>query len=195
MSLVLERARQLAKALGECDEYVSYKKSLEELEKHEAARIMWTDFQHRQAEIQRARLSGEEIPEERISELERSYEILMMNPYIRDVIAAEFRFTHLFADVQRIIGEAVGIRYADPRDTETEETDAAPGSGAAGAGPASSDDAGAGSSASDAAGASSPNADAASPDEAQSGAAGSGTESDDDDLKGPRRIIVPGRDI
>ena len=131
MSLVLERARQLAKALGECDEYVSYKKSLEELEKHEAARIMWVDFQKRQAAIQRARLSGEEIPEERIKELERSYEILMMNPYVRDVIAAEFRFTHLFADVQRIIGEAVGIKYADPRDTEAEETDSAQGSGAA----------------------------------------------------------------
>ena len=186
MSLVLERARQLAKALGECDEYLSYKKSLEELEKHEAARIMWTDFQKRQAEIQRARLSGEEVPEARIKELERSYEILMMNPYIRDVIAAEFRFTHLFADVQRIIGEAVGIRYADPRDTETEETESASDPGAEGPGVAGS-------------GTAEPNAagSAKSAQSAEAGASGDrpSPKSDDDDLKGSRRIVVPGRDI
>ena len=32
---------------------------------------------------------------------------------------------HSSSPTSRIIGEAVGIRYADPRDTETEETNSA----------------------------------------------------------------------
>jgi hypothetical protein len=115
----------------------------------------------------------------------------MMNPYVRDVIAAEFRFTHLFADVQRIIGEAVGIRYADPRDTETEETNSAPEPGAAGPDAASADSQSPGATESGASG----SAESAQSEEAGADGSRSSSDNGDDDLKGPRRIIVPGRDI
>lgn len=173
MSLVLERARQLAKALENCDEYTAYKNALAELEKHEAARLMWRDFQKRQAEVQMARLSGEEVSEEQIEDLERGYDILMMNPYVRDVVIAEFKFTQLFAEVQKIIGEAVGIRFSAPEgsdeaQSDTEKVDSGgPGASDLGAQPQE------------------PSKDEATGDDAQG----------DDDLKGPRRILVPGRDF
>jgi len=120
-SLVIERARQLAQALENSDEYTAYKKALEELERHEAARLMWNDFQKRQAAIQKARLSGETVTEEQVRDLERGFDLLLMNPYVRDVIVAEVKFTQLFAEVQRIIGEAVGIQYSASEDLQEAE--------------------------------------------------------------------------
>lgn len=173
MSLVLERARQLAKAMESSDEYTSYRKALAELEQHEAARLMWDDFQKRQAAIQRARLSGEDVSEEQIKDLERGYDILMMNPYVRDVVIAEFKFTQLFAEVQKTIGEAVGIRYPAPEDLEESQSDTEE------IGGEGSSDAG---------------SDAESQETSKSEATAN-TSQDDDDLKGPRRILVPGQDF
>lgn len=181
MSLVLERARQLAKAFENCDEYVGYKRALQELKEHEAARLMYEDFQRRQAEIQSARLSGEDVSEDQIKELEQRYEIIMMNPYVRDAVIAEFRFTQLFAEAQKIIGEAVGLRYPESDDAEGENREA---SGSEGA----SDETVSG----EAVGGEKAGGGAAS-DDMVGGA--TGKSDDDDELKGPRRIIVPGRDF
>jgi cell fate (sporulation/competence/biofilm development) regulator YlbF (YheA/YmcA/DUF963 family) len=167
MSLVLERARQLAKAFESCDEYVAYQKALQELKEHEAARLMYEDFQRRQAEIQSARLSGEDVSEDRIKELEQRYEIIMMNPYVRDAVIAEFRFTQLFAEAQKIIGEAVGLRYSESDDADGDSRETSGSKGAS---------------------------DGIVSGETVGGEAGQVGDSDDE-LKGPRRIIVPGRDF
>ncbi len=109
-AIVIEKAKSLAKSIAESEEYLELKKAKEELEKHEAALIMWRDFEKSQLELQAAIMAGEEIPDEKKKEIEKSFEIIMLNPYVRDMYAASIRFYGMIEEISRIIGEAVGFK-------------------------------------------------------------------------------------
>ena len=106
----VELAKQLAYSLADSEEYQNYKKFQNILEEHESARVMLEDFRKKQWELERKRLSGEKILTPYEDELRKLSEVIGLNPYIRDYIMAEYKFSQLFAEVQRIIGDAVGLK-------------------------------------------------------------------------------------
>ncbi|MCL6590733.1 MAG: YlbF family regulator [Firmicutes bacterium] len=105
----VELAKQLGKALAESTEYQNYKKFKGILDQHESAKAMMEDFRKKQWELERRKLSGDKQTQTSEDELRKLSEIIGLNPYIRDYLMAEYQFSQLMMEVQKIIGEAVGL--------------------------------------------------------------------------------------
>lgn len=110
---VKEKAEALADALAGSPEYKNFVDARENLEKHEAAKIMLRDFQMKQMELQQKVLAGQQLSETDTQDLENAYQLVAFNPYVRRVIEAEAAFGEMLAQVQKILGEAVGMDEAD----------------------------------------------------------------------------------
>lgn len=102
-----DKARELAKALAQSEEYKDYVAAKEQLEADEKNLAMLQEFRRQQVEIQMAQMVGEEIDETRLQQLESLYQLLSLNPTINGFLTAEYRFSRLLADIQKIIGDAV----------------------------------------------------------------------------------------
>ncbi|HHU82892.1 MAG TPA: YlbF family regulator [Firmicutes bacterium] len=102
-------ARELGRALAESEEYKAYQKAKQQVEEHEAAKIMLEDFRKKQLALEKKALSGEEPSFAEVEELKRLSEILGYNPYIREYLLAEMRFTQLMIEVQKAIADSAGL--------------------------------------------------------------------------------------
>lgn len=117
---VKAKAEALADALAESKEYQEFVDARESLENHEAAKIMLRDFQSKQAALQQKVFSGQQPTEAEVNALQEAYRLVTFNPYVRRAVEAEAVFAQLLADVQKIIGEAVGIEMPDDEETLAE---------------------------------------------------------------------------
>ncbi|NLY91943.1 MAG: YlbF family regulator [Firmicutes bacterium] len=102
-------AKELANSIRESQEYLAWQKAKEELEKHEAAKIMLEDFRKKQWELEKARLAGEKVQPEQEEQFKKLAEIIQYNPYVRDFLVAELNLNRLIMEIQRIIASAVGV--------------------------------------------------------------------------------------
>jgi cell fate (sporulation/competence/biofilm development) regulator YlbF (YheA/YmcA/DUF963 family) len=91
------------------------------VDKHEAAKIMLEDFRKKQWELEKARLSGEEVKPEQEEQIKKLAEIIQYNPYVRDFLMAEFNLNRMIMEIQRIIASAVGVQL--PEEESREEKD------------------------------------------------------------------------
>ncbi len=119
MNKQLELAKQLAKSLAECEEFLEYQKAKKILEEHEAARIMLEDFRKKQWEFEKKKIEGAQDLKAAEEELQKLAGIIGVNPYVRNYLTAEFRLSQLLMEIQRIIGEAVGISL--PKDVDAQK--------------------------------------------------------------------------
>ena len=102
-------ARELGRALAESEEFKAYQKAKEQVEEHEAAKIMLEDFRKKQLALEKKAMSGEEPSSAEVEQLKKLSEILGYNPYIREFLLAEMRFTQLILEVQKAIADAAGL--------------------------------------------------------------------------------------
>lgn len=109
---VKAKAEALAKALAESEEFKELQEAQEELEKHEAAKIMLRDLRQKQFAVQQKIVAGLTPDESEMQSLQETYQLVAFNPYVRRVIEAEVAFAGMLAEVQRILGEAVGAMPA-----------------------------------------------------------------------------------
>lgn len=135
---VIAKAESLAEALAQSQEYKAYKEAKEELERHEAAKIMLRDFQRKQSALQRKVMAGEMPAEAEVQSLQDAYRLVVFNPYVRKVIEAEAVLSQLLAEIQAILARAVGIELPG----EGDEGPDGPGQGTGGSGRSQSDDGG-----------------------------------------------------
>lgn len=104
---VMEKAKELADALRESTEFARVRNARNEIECHEAARIMFRDFEKMRRDIEALVRKGEKVPEDKLDAFNRSLEIISYNPYIREFLDAEIAFARLFAQVQQVIAESL----------------------------------------------------------------------------------------
>lgn len=116
---VKAKAEALAKALVESEEFQAFQSAREELEQHEAAKIMLRDFQQKQLALQQKVMQGQTPGEAEVQALQQAYQLVTFNPYVRKVVEAEVAFSELLAAVQQTLAEAVGID--DPEDAGEEQ--------------------------------------------------------------------------
>src|SRR5690606_14512331 len=95
------------------DEYKALQAAREEMERHEAAKIMLRDFRQKQAALEAKLLSGETPGDEEIAAIQQAYQIVALNPYVRRLLEAEIAFAAMMADVQRILAAAVGVELPE----------------------------------------------------------------------------------
>lgn len=109
---VYDHAHSLARAIRESEECRGYINALQKLKEDKAAFDMLLDFRKEQLELQKRKLSGEDIAgqEEKLAKL---YDVINLNIYIRDFLASEYRFARMMADIEKILAEAVGVEGID----------------------------------------------------------------------------------
>jgi cell fate (sporulation/competence/biofilm development) regulator YlbF (YheA/YmcA/DUF963 family) len=103
-----DAAHMLAKALRESPEFKGYKDAQELLAKDNTAREMLVDFRREQLRLQKQKLAGLEVAPEQQERLNKLFEVLNLNLTVKRYLDAEFRFSRLLADVQKIISDAAG---------------------------------------------------------------------------------------
>lgn len=107
-------AHDLARALAESQEYRQYEEARKKLETNQENLKMVQDFRVKQLEIQQAQVMGQNV-DERIKQLEPFFKVLSMNPAINEFLQVEMRFSQMMMDIQKIIGEAVGVNEDSPQ--------------------------------------------------------------------------------
>jgi cell fate (sporulation/competence/biofilm development) regulator YlbF (YheA/YmcA/DUF963 family) len=100
-------AHQLARAIRQSSEYKGMLAAKDDIKDNPAAQEMIKDFHRKQFAVQAAQLSGEDVPADKIKQLNSLYEILAANPGVRTYLEAEYNLSRLLADIQKIISEAV----------------------------------------------------------------------------------------
>ncbi|NMB12987.1 MAG: hypothetical protein GX977_11995 [Firmicutes bacterium] len=106
---VKKKAYELAKAVAESPEYLRLKEAETVVNERQAARLMLQDTQEKQAKLREKYAAGEKITDAELEDLQKTMELVSFNPYIRELLEAEYAFTELMAEVWQIIGEAVGL--------------------------------------------------------------------------------------
>lgn len=126
-----DAAHLLTKALRESPEFIEYGEAQKLMANDSAAREMLIDFRKEQFRLQKQKLSGLEVAPEQIEKLEKLFEVLNLNLTVKRFLDAEFRFSRLIGDVQKIIGEATADlmdpellqQFGEALDDEDEEKD------------------------------------------------------------------------
>ncbi len=118
---VRERAQELADSLSTSKEYMRLKEARDAVEQHQAAKVMLRDFHKKQTALQQQQAEGKQVTESQTEELHKLYEVLSINPYIRDLFEAEFVFSGLMMEVQEIIGKALGLEPEDNIESNEDE--------------------------------------------------------------------------
>lgn len=104
---IYDHAHALSKAIKASPEYKKFKMAKEKLENDSSAREMLNDFRKAQLEIQKQRISGKEVEPQQEERLKQLMDIIKLNLIIKEYLEAEYRFSVMLADIQKIIGEAM----------------------------------------------------------------------------------------
>jgi len=102
-----DRAHDLARMLGKSEEYKSYQEAKIKLQQDANNMRMLEEFRQLQWEIQMCQMTGQDVDEAQLLQLERDYELLSMSPVINQYPTAEYRFARLMANTQKIVIGAV----------------------------------------------------------------------------------------
>ncbi|MBT9175893.1 MAG: hypothetical protein DDT20_00195 [Firmicutes bacterium] len=118
--LVHDKAHELARALRSSPEYQALLTAQGKLSSDTQSLVMFKDYRKKEIAYQTALMSGQQVDEAEMKSLQKLAEIINLNSLVRDYIQAEARFGIIFADVQRIVGDAVKEVSALYKEEETE---------------------------------------------------------------------------
>ena len=104
---VYDTVNKLAQEIKESEEFVNYKKYKELVKSNVEVSEMIKKFETLRYEIQISAMQGLEINKDKEKELQDIYTELLTKENIKEYFEAEFKFNILFADVNKIIGDAV----------------------------------------------------------------------------------------
>jgi cell fate (sporulation/competence/biofilm development) regulator YlbF (YheA/YmcA/DUF963 family) len=100
---IYDYAHALAKAIKASPEYRDFKETHEQLEKDSSAKDMISDFRKNQWELQQQKMSGVEVAPEQEERLTKALEIMSLNMIVKKYLEAEYRFSIMLSDIQKII--------------------------------------------------------------------------------------------
>lgn len=102
---VYDHAHALARALKSSPEYRSFMEAKKNLEADKTAKDMLMDYLNVQMEIQEQKAKGIEVSAEQKSRLDKLFEVINLNLTVKNYLNAEYRFTVMWGDIQKIIFE------------------------------------------------------------------------------------------
>jgi cell fate (sporulation/competence/biofilm development) regulator YlbF (YheA/YmcA/DUF963 family) len=104
---VHDKARELAEAITQSEEYSLYLAAKEKASENGELSDAINDLHEKQFDMQRRQINGEEIGPEILGQMQNLTQILMRDPLAAEYLQAEIRFTLMVNDVYEIIAEAV----------------------------------------------------------------------------------------
>ena len=106
---VYDEAHRLAKAVKDSEEYKDFIDKQGKINADEKNQKMVNDFREKAMEVQMEQLSGKEVSEEKLEQLKKLQDILMLNHEIKDFFLSEMRFSQMISDVYKILEDAINI--------------------------------------------------------------------------------------
>lgn len=106
---VYDKAHELARALKDSPEVVEYRRLTDKINANANNKKIVDDFRVKQIELYNLQVQGQEPSKEQMEAINSLYGVMSMNPEIREFLEAEIKFSRLWEDVTKIIGEAVGL--------------------------------------------------------------------------------------
>ncbi|GAB4271824.1 hypothetical protein Tfer_0512 [Thermincola ferriacetica] len=104
---VLEKAKELAQAIAECDELKEVRAAETRMTLDPDAQDILREFQIKQREFYNIQVNGGELTEEQKRDVERIENRMSQNEYIRKFVGAQERFEALLNSVNMIIAQAI----------------------------------------------------------------------------------------
>ena len=108
-----DAAHNLARSIRQAPEYAAFKEAKDQIKSEPSAKKMLLDFRRQQFKLQKQLLAGLEIAPEQQEKLEKLYQVISLNLFIKRYMDAEHRLSILMSDIHKIIAEAVELLY-DP---------------------------------------------------------------------------------
>lgn len=105
---VYDHAHSLARALKESNEYKNYMEIKAKVSENDELSASINDFQQKQFQLQAQQMMGVEGDASMMEQIQSLAQILMKDPLAAQYIQAEVTFTMMFADIYKILQEAVG---------------------------------------------------------------------------------------
>ena len=97
--MIYDKARELAKAMAESEEYVSYKNTTKALLK---------EYMTLRIRMQGALVSGQK-DDEAMERLQKIGEVLQLNPDASAYLMAEYRLNTMLGDVYKILADGIDL--------------------------------------------------------------------------------------
>lgn len=109
---VYDRAHELARALRESQEVVEYKRAQERIKGNPGNMKMVEDFRKAQIEAYTLQMQGKEPSKEDMERMNKLFSIINLNPEVREFLEAEMKFSRLWEDMLKILGDAAGVDFS-----------------------------------------------------------------------------------
>lgn len=112
---VYDKARELVEALTQDVVFTDFVRLQREVFEDARLKEMLLDLRSKEFEMHRQQLLGNEVSEEQKEALRRLYEIARHHITINRYLEAEYRFSRMMMDIQKIINDAVPIKKPGER--------------------------------------------------------------------------------
>ncbi len=110
---IYDSLRQMEKSIKGSEEYKRYQDLRTKITEKEETREILLDIRKKQVEVQSYLMMGQEIPEEKMKELESVNQLLTFHPTINDFLQAEYMLSKIFEDVTKSITETFNFWMPD----------------------------------------------------------------------------------
>ncbi|WP_094605111.1 hypothetical protein SPSIL_031620 [Sporomusa silvacetica DSM 10669] len=105
--IVHDKAHELGRTLRNSEEYQAFLAAKKNLDSDPKTKAMVQDFFKKKLVAEYDLMAGNPEDKEKSQELQKMYELIVLNPKAKDFIHAHMRFQQLAADIYKIIGDAV----------------------------------------------------------------------------------------
>lgn len=106
---VYDKAHELAAALKTTPEVIEYTEAVKKIEVNEANKRMVDDFRKKQMELYTIQMQGMQPSKEQIDSLTNLWNVIGLNPDIKNLLESEMKFSRIWGDIMKILNDAVGL--------------------------------------------------------------------------------------
>jgi cell fate (sporulation/competence/biofilm development) regulator YlbF (YheA/YmcA/DUF963 family) len=106
---VYDKAHELAAVLKTIPEVIEYKACKEKIEGNPSNKKMVEDFRKKQIEVYTLQMQGKQPSKEQMESFQGLYSIVKMNPDVNKYLESELRFSQIYSDIMKIMGDAAGV--------------------------------------------------------------------------------------
>jgi len=107
---VYDKARELVDALQQEEVYTEFIQYQREVYQDPQHKEMLLSLRNKEFAVNRQQLLGKEVGEDEKEELRRLYEVARHNPVVGGYMDAEYKFSRMMMDIQKIINDAVPVQ-------------------------------------------------------------------------------------
>ena len=104
-----DKARELAIAIKESQEYRDYAAAKERVSQNPELVAALNDYQEKQFDLQKKAMFGDELGDEVMQQMQNLYQILARDPAAASYLQAQIRFTMMVNEIFQSLGDVVKI--------------------------------------------------------------------------------------